>query len=140
MFHLSATVHSHISAIRQGWPTYVLPRFDAQRFIALVERYQITDTAMVPAMMNMILQSGHVTPSSLRSLRDGTVGAAPVSPELLKKWQALLRPDCSFTGGYGMTEMAGVMAQIYWPEQDPTCNSIGRLMPGLEAKCVTIPG
>ncbi|KAH6668279.1 putative AMP-binding enzyme [Halenospora varia] len=135
MFHIAATVFSHVSPIRQGWPTYIIPRFEPVSVVSIIRDYQITDMGMVPAMMNMILQSGVATPEALSSLRDGAVGAAPVNPEILKKWQALCHPDCSFGGKYGMTELTGIATQIPWPEKDRKV-SVGRLLAGLEAKLV----
>lgn len=133
MFHVSATVFALISPIRQGWPTFIMSRFDPVTFINMIYKHQITDVGMVPAMMNAVLQSGLATTASLASLRDGGVGAAPVSPEMLGVWQKLMHPVCCFSGKYGLTETTGIVTQTMWPEND-TEGSIGRLIPGLTAK------
>ena len=101
--------------------------------MSYIRDFQITDTGMVPAMMNMLLQSGVATAEALSSLRSVSVGAAPVSLEIQNKFQTLCHVDCNLSGKYGMTETTGIATQITWPERDHKC-SVGRLLTGLEAK------
>lgn len=44
------------AAIRLGATVVVMERFDAEQFLALVERYRVTHTQMVPTMFSRLLQ------------------------------------------------------------------------------------
>jgi long-chain acyl-CoA synthetase len=62
----------------------LMPRFDAEEFLALVERHRIDTTFIVPTMMVRLLQLPEAVRRryDLSSLRQATHAAAPCPPEI----------------------------------------------------------
>lgn len=80
VFHASAAPVTHISTLKAGTATYVMRRFDMEECLTTVEKYDITDLAMVPPIVIAILMS----PLSqkrpyLRKVRIAACGAAPLT-------------------------------------------------------------
>lgn len=152
MFHAFALPLAMMSALRCGVETYIMPRFLEGMFLDTIERFGITETAIVPPILVKLLSSispnvnGASNRSSdamsterlghkLQSLRTIYCGGAPLSAELQHRAKStLFHPEARIAQVWGMTE-CGWVATFPYPESDIT-GSVGRLLPGCHARVV----
>lgn len=98
-----------VTHVRGG--TVVLTRqFDPEQWMQLVDKYQVTVVAMVPTLLNMVLSHPKADRYSLASLRTIGYGAAPMPIGVLRA--TLTRFGPIVYGGFGMTELAGVVLHL----------------------------
>ncbi|MBM7365337.1 class I adenylate-forming enzyme family protein [Gordonia hydrophobica] len=72
-----------------GAATVVMPSFDAEDFLANVQRHRVTSTLVVPTMIQLITEHPRARDYDLSSLRAVMYGAAPISESSLAKAAAL---------------------------------------------------
>jgi acyl-CoA synthetase (AMP-forming)/AMP-acid ligase II len=84
--------------------------FTGQVFCELVDRYQVTETYLVPTQMYRILDHLETDPTELASMRVFGYGAAPIAPSRLEAIVKRLGPR--FQQLYGMLEAGGLMTQL----------------------------
>jgi 4-coumarate--CoA ligase len=86
----------------------------------------------------------HKPECSLRSVRNGTVGAAPLDGAMQKRFQALLAPGATFGQVWGMTETTSMAAIVPWDisrkqssgEMDNAWGNVGRPLPCNKMKLI----
>jgi long-chain acyl-CoA synthetase len=88
-------------AIIQRW-------FNAADWVALCEQHRPQRTALVPAMVQMLLAQP-LEDAALDSLLYVSSGAAPLSPDTLREFEHKV-PSCQILEGYGCTETSAVIA------------------------------
>ena len=136
IFHASAAPVSHISTLKAGSVAYMMRRFDLQTYLTTVERYNVTDLAVVPPIVIAILMSPlSQNKPYLRKARMAACGAAPLDKNVQARFRSLMGGNAPFTQVWGMTETSCVATMFPHTEHDDT-GSVGRLIPNLEAKCV----
>lgn len=139
MFHVSNVPRAHTSPLRGGMKTYVMRRFELESWLRNIERFGITEANAVPPMVIAVINSPLTQKYSLKSVRNGWAGAAPLAAEPQARFKALLRPDAPFNQVWGMSETSCIATMIHYPEHDPT-GSVGRFLPNLDAKLVDDDG
>jgi long-chain acyl-CoA synthetase len=82
--------------------------FDPAEFLTLAQRHRIQRTALVPAMIQMLLAQP-LEDADLSSLRYVTSGAAPLAPETRQQWERRV-PGSEILEGYGCTESGAVIS------------------------------
>lgn len=87
----------------------------------------------MPPMLVKILQSPLATKQTLESLKYVHGGGSAIPLSLQRRMKLLLPAGTPFTPLWGLSEASGIGTCFFWPEDDDT-GSIGRLLPGLEAK------
>lgn len=85
--------------------------------LTVIEKERVTDTLLVPTMIQMLVDHPAMTTCDASSLRLIQYGAAPISGAVLKRAFAAL-PGTAFMQLYGMTEMSPVIAVL-----PPECHS-----------------
>ncbi|MFD7923471.1 long-chain fatty acid--CoA ligase [Streptomyces sp. NPDC059740] len=85
-----------------GGCAIVLPRWDAEEFLATVQRERATHAFLVPTMVNTVLALPHAHEYDLSSLRRLIYGAAPMSPARIREAWRFFGPVLS--QGYGCGE------------------------------------
>ncbi|KAF2098907.1 4-coumarate-CoA ligase-like protein [Rhizodiscina lignyota] len=140
MFHASQVPRGHTSAIRGGYPTYVMRRFELEPWLRNIEKYNITEINMVPQMVYMILNSPASKKYSLKSIKNAHSGSAPLDREPQVRFkEEFFNKDTPFNQGWGMSETSCVCTMYYYPEYDPT-GGVGKMMPNLDAKLIDDDG
>ena len=93
--------------IRNGGTGIVMERFDPEQFLALVEKYQVTHTQLVPTMFSRMLKLPEAvrTNYDLSSLEIAIHGAAPcpiqVKNEMIDWWGPIIYEYYGATEGLG---------------------------------------
>jgi long-chain acyl-CoA synthetase len=113
MFHL-ADAGSVYGLTLIGAGHCFIPTFEPEATMRAIERYRVSRTVLVPAMLNMILNHPNFAKYDLSSLDRVTYGASPMPLPLLRQAMGAL-PNCQFYQGYGMTELSP-LATVLFPE------------------------
>ncbi|MEX1255868.1 MAG: AMP-binding protein [Dehalococcoidia bacterium] len=101
-FHIYGLMVLLNGSLAMGGTCLVMPRFDPDQTLYLIEKYRVTDFYVVPpALLALVHHPGleHHDHSSLRFILSG---AAPLPPEVGE--MAAERFGCAMIQGYGLTE------------------------------------
>jgi acyl-CoA synthetase (AMP-forming)/AMP-acid ligase II len=136
MFHL-ADGAAWAARNAMGGSHVMVSAFTPTGVADVIERHQVTDSLLVPTMIQMLVDSLDTADADLSTLRSLVYGASPISESVLQR--AVKRmPDTRFTQAYGMTELSPC-ATILTPDDhdDPTLlRSAGRAAPHCEIRIV----
>ncbi len=122
-----------------GGSVILMPRFDVEKTCALLASERVTFLPMVPPVMNALSHAADkgVFPSEHR-VRYGKCGAAPLAPELPRRFEQLT--GIRIVQGYGMTEaspvthMGSLDKELYRPD------TIGHAVAETECRIVDSEG
>jgi acyl-CoA synthetase (AMP-forming)/AMP-acid ligase II len=132
-FHAVGFVVLAARALFGGATLVTLPRFDMIDFLAALQDHRITQTVVVPPIVNALAKHPAVDQYDLSSLQWLGCGAAALGAEL--QLACAQRIGCLVGQGYGMTEATACIA--VWPVGTPVVpGSSGRLLPGVRARIV----
>ena len=96
-------------AIRTGGTCIIMERFDPEQFLALIEKYQVTHTQLVPTMFSRMLKLDLEvrTRYDLSSLEMAIHAAAPCPPQVKERmiewWGPIILEYYGATEGLGFT-------------------------------------
>ncbi|KAK5957216.1 hypothetical protein OHC33_001587 [Knufia fluminis] len=153
-FHMGIAPYIIVSGFREGREAYVMRRFELEPYLRLHTRYGLTEVFMVPPMVNAVVMSGladETSPNykaecSLRSVRNGTSGAAPLSGDLQSRFAGLLGEGGTFSQVWGMTETTSIALEVPWgiargcsagkPELQSAWGTVGIPIRGISMKLV----
>lgn len=101
-FHAFGVLSTLTTGLVMGLTNVVLPRFDFEQYLKLIQDHRVTRTFATPPILVQLAKNPIVANYDLSSLRVITCGAAPLSAET----EALVRArvGCQINQGYGMTE------------------------------------
>jgi len=117
----------------------LLPEFKPAEVLRLIEQEKVAHAFLVPAMINMLLQTPEAATTDVSSLKTIAYGASPIGEAVLA--QAKARFGCGFIQFYGMTESTG--AGTYLPPQaheGELLRSCGKPWPSIEVKILRDDG
>ncbi|KAJ5288412.1 hypothetical protein PENANT_c076G00528 [Penicillium antarcticum] len=138
MFHLFGALWTHLFPIRYGHPLFVLPRYEVQKFLSAVHRYQISETYLVPAIIHSLNQSPLQISDYLSSIRYIGVAGAPIDAASIQQFRSHLNPTAYACQIWGMTEVGATFQTRYGQSGDP--GSIGTCLPGYEIRLIKQDG
>ncbi|MEM0482210.1 MAG: long-chain fatty acid--CoA ligase [Nitrososphaerota archaeon] len=135
-FHIYGMTVSMNFTIYAGGTMVMLPRFDVLEVLKSIQKYKVTLFPGVPTLYAMIVSHPQVMKYNLRSVKFCISGAAPLPPEVQKRFMELT--GAVLVEGYGLTEAAPV---THCNPLDPTMKtvkvgSIGIPWPSTDAKIV----
>jgi acyl-CoA synthetase (AMP-forming)/AMP-acid ligase II len=87
MFHVYGLCTFCSAILATGCPTVILPKFEMQEMLSAIEKYKVTHLPLVPPVMRALARSSLVNMYDLSSLHHVSVGAAPVSKELITEFR-----------------------------------------------------
>lgn len=115
-----------------------MPKFELEKTCRLVQERRVTFLYVSPPIVLLLSKHPVVDRYDLSSVRFINSGAAPLSRELVADVWKRLR--IGVKQGYGLSETSPVclsqLADEWWRFQ----GSVGRLMPGMQAKVVDADG
>lgn len=153
IFHIGSFVLAVCTQLKAGREMYVVKRFEVDQYLSLHDRHKLTEVFMAPPMTNQIVMSQLADPNSpkrkysLKSVRAGYVGAAPLSADMQKRFHALLGDGARYTQVWGMTESTSMITGIPLDMADKTTRgeldswgSVGTTIPELTVKLINEEG
>jgi fatty-acyl-CoA synthase len=113
----------------------LLPQFDAELLLALLEDEHGTHTGCVPTMLHDLLADPTLEQRDLSSLRGISSGGSIVPAEMVRELDERLGVKVTII--FGQTETGGYIAQTF-PGDDPDDieHTLGTVFPHLEARVV----
>lgn len=139
MFHAATAPSAFCTPLRNGDPAYILPRFELEAWFRAHEKYEITDMGVVPPIVVMAINSPLAKKYSLKAVKLGQCGAAPLDKGPQARLQGLMDNGAPMTQVWGMTETSCVATRHAWPKSDKT-GSVGLPLPNLDMKLVDDDG
>lgn len=139
MFHAASTPAACCTPLRAGQAAYIMRTFDLEMWFTCMEKYAITEVAMVPPIVILIIMSPLRHKYSLKAAKQAQCGAAPLDRRPQARLQELMAEGAPFTQVWGMTETSCVATMFRYPETDVT-GSVGRPLPNLDVKLVDEDG
>ena len=140
MFHI-ADVTGAIAITHIAGQHYFIPSYTPEGVLKSIQDYSITDTLLVPTMINMLVHHPDIKKYDLSSLRQITYGASPMPESVIVKAMEVI-PECKFTHAYGMTECsplitsAGPDCHVFEGPKANLFKSTGLAVPGVEVKII----
>lgn len=104
LFHAATAPSAYCTPLKSGEAAYILRQFDLETYLRCVEKHKVTNIAMVPPVVIALIMSPLRHKYSMKSVRKGQCGAAPLDPHPQSRIQELLAPNSNFTQVWGMTE------------------------------------
>lgn len=155
-FHVGIAPQVFVSVLKEGREAYVMRRFDLKPYLSYHAKYGLTEIFMVPPMVVAIVMSGladeksdsYESQYSLRTVRNGTVGAAPCSADMQKRFHGLLAQDATMAQVWGMTETTTMFMIVPWGISraagagtlDTSWGNVGVPLPNCTAKLIDEKG
>jgi long-chain acyl-CoA synthetase len=138
LFHIGGTATMLLSMV-PGGTTVLMPAVDPARIIKMIAEYRVTNTLLVPAIIQLVLDVPGAADADWSSLRTLLYGAAPISDALLVR--AMKTMKCQFIHLYGLTEHSGNVtwldSQYHDPEHRPNLlRSCGKPSPWVKVRGV----
>ena len=90
----------------QGFTSVIMPRYEPNEALDLVECHGVTRTILVPTMLSALCAAYEVKPRNVTSLRTISYGSAPTPPALVRR-VAKNFPGAVLEQWYGSTEGTG---------------------------------
>ena len=122
-----------------GGSCVTMAQFRPGEVLAAIEEQGITDTVVVPSMLQSLLDDPAFRPEAVQCLNRIAFGAAPMPPDLLDRALAAW-PQAEFFQAYGLTETAGALCINLPDNHQPAARALGRLnsvgRPGLGAEII----
>jgi long-chain acyl-CoA synthetase len=124
--------------LRSGMSGWYLPRFDAGRWLELVERHRPIVAFLVPAMAQLLVAHPRFVDADLSSLAALTFGGAPMARATLLRLTERL-PGAEVLVGYGLTEF-GAVSRTPSGDAGRHLGSVGRPLEGVEVRVIGSDG
>lgn len=105
-----------------------MTRFNQQDFVKVVQRFRITDVAVVPPIITTLLDPKTI--SALPSLRYILCAGAPMDPKIQDRFYELIHHDGVVAQVWGTTETGWITA--FGSSERDSSGSVGRLLEGVE--------
>lgn len=125
MFHIADNQWNTGVTMQAGTHVFT-KKFVPEEMLALINRHQITHTALVPTMINMLCQVPNVESYDVSSLRKVNFGGSSIAPAVIRRAREVF-PNCQFIQGYGQTETSpniGMLLDKYNTDEGPFAGKI----------------
>ena len=129
LFHSFGQTCTMNSAVSVGATVTMLPRFDPDKALQIIERDKVTIFQGVPTMYNAMLHSESCDSADCSSLRTCMSGGAAMPAELMRAFEEKF--GCVILEGYGLSETSPV-ASFNHPDRERKPGSIGTPIEGVE--------
>jgi long-chain acyl-CoA synthetase len=129
LFHTFGQTCTMNSAVAIGACVTMLPRFDPEKALAIIERDKVTVFQGVPTMYNAMLHADGADTVDASCLRLCMSGGAAIPVELIRGFEEKF--GCAILEGYGLSETSPV-ASFNHPDRERKPGSIGTPIEGVE--------
>jgi long-chain acyl-CoA synthetase len=129
LFHSFGQTCTMNCAVRSGAKVTMLPRFDPEKALEILERDGVTVFQGVPTMYNAMLHAERADSTDTSKLRLCMSGGAAIPVELIRAFEEKFA--CMILEGYGLSETSPV-ASFNHPDKERKAGSIGTAIEGVE--------
>jgi long-chain acyl-CoA synthetase len=137
LFHVFGLVVGMHAAVLAGASLALIPRFDPEQAIEVIEKERVTIMLGVPTMYAAILNHPKSDGMDASSLRTCCSGGSAMPHEVQKAFEDKF--GCIILEGYGLSETSPV-ASFNMPDRERKPGTIGVAIPGCEMKLVGADG
>jgi long-chain acyl-CoA synthetase len=137
LFHSFGQTCGLNSCMRAGGTLTLLPRFDADKALEIIERDRVTIFEGVPTMYVGMLHSDRADEADTSCLRLCVSGGSAMPGEVLRAFEEKF--GCKILEGYGLSETSPV-ASFNHPDRERKVGSIGTPVAGVEMRVVDEDG
>lgn len=116
-----------------------IPKFSPQSFCETVQRERVSQSVLVPTMINLLVQFSELEKYDLSSLERLAYGGSPVAPELIHRMRKVL-PNLELIQGYGLSETGFLTGLKDHEHTEDRLISCGRTCPGIDLRVVDESG
>jgi long-chain acyl-CoA synthetase len=137
MFHTGGILAT-LATVWAGGTHVIMPRFDPDLAVDLIEREAVTHTLLVPTMLAAAAGAQLARPRDVSSLRYLSHGASPISAETLRRTRMAF-PGAELLHVYGTTETTPITTLLPHEERildTPLVRSCGQPAMGVEMRVV----
>jgi long-chain acyl-CoA synthetase len=137
MFHTGGILAT-LATVWAGGTHVIMPRFDPELAVDLIEREAVTHTLLVPTMLAATADAQLARPRDISSLRYLSHGASPISVETLRRTHQAF-PGAELLHVYGTTETTPITTLLPHEERildTPRVRSCGQPATGVEIRVV----
>jgi len=137
MFHTGGILAT-LATVWAGGTHVIMPRFDPDLAVDLIEREAVTHTLLVPTMLAAAAGAQLARPRDVSSLRYLSHGASPISAETLRRTRQAF-PAAELLHVYGTTETTPITTLLPHEERildTPLVRSCGQPAMGVEMRVV----
>lgn len=124
LFHTGGLFVYTLPQVIFGGTTILIPQFDPEKVLSLIESETVTVFAGVPTMYQMLTQAENWEQVDLSSLRFCTSGGAPLPVPLVEQYTR--EKGIKFKQGFGMTEFGPGIFALAPEDAIRKAGSIGR--------------
>jgi acyl-CoA synthetase (AMP-forming)/AMP-acid ligase II len=136
-FHIYGMTALMNLPLQAGATVVVLPRFDLQQFLDVLQRHRITKVFVAPPVVLVLAKHPALDGLDLSAVDSVVSAAAPLDADLADA--AAARLGVPITQAYGMTELSpGTHLVPIGREVDAPAGTVGRLVPTTEARLVSV--
>jgi long-chain acyl-CoA synthetase len=129
LFHSFGQTCTMNGAVCSGATVTMLPRFDPEKALEIIERDRVTVFQGVPTMYNALLHADRADSADTSCLRLCMSGGAAIPVELIRAFEDKF--GCAILEGYGLSETSPV-ASFNHPDKPRKAGSIGTPIEGVE--------
>ncbi|SBW22945.1 feruloyl-CoA synthetase [Candidatus Protofrankia californiensis] len=135
MFHLADLIGWGAQMLHAG-TNVIIPAFDPIAVMKAIQDHRVTDTFLVPLMIQAVVDHPDLPNHDLTSLKAVIYGGSPIPATVLERAMKAF-PNADFAQAYGMTELAPV-ATLLSPQdhREGNLRSAGRAAPHAEVRIV----
>jgi len=137
MFHAAGSF-AVLATVWTGGCQVMLPAFDPEGAVDLIEQEAITATLVVPTMLAAMAEAQLANPRDCSALRELGHGGSPVATEIVRRAHKAF-PSARLTHWYGATETAPIATALPSEEDvldGPRARSCGQPTVGLDVRIV----
>ena len=121
-----------------GNTNVVLPRFDLEQFLNVVQNYRVTTLPLVPPIVLALAKNPMANDFDLSSVRTIFSAAAPLGTGLIE--ECITRMGCVVKQGYGMTEASPATHMSPYEPEKLRDGTVGVCVPSTEYKLIDESG
>ncbi len=133
----NTTIVSFLPTLYGGSTVYLMPKFDARRYLEIVEQARITHTMLVPVQYKRIMALEDFDAFDLGSMKVKFSTSAPLRADV--KADVLARFPGKLIEYYGLTE-GGAVCVLVASDHPDKLHTVGRPGPGCEIKVIDSNG
>jgi long-chain acyl-CoA synthetase len=137
LFHSFGQTCSMNAAVASGATLSLIPRFDAERALAIITRDRVTVFQGVPTMYSALLHHPRRDEFDTSTLRECVSGGASLPAEVLRGFEQEF--GCKLLEGYGLSETSPV-ASSNRPDRQRRPGSVGVPIEGVQMRIVDEDG